>query len=187
MKKKGYKVYLTRNKDYFISLKYRTHFANRKKADLFISIHANATVKHRAKQARGIETYFLSPARSKRAKRAAALENRAEIAGMSYNTKNIFLNVLNRTKIIQSQKLGIDIQKNMIYHLKKIYGKSIIDGGVREAPFWVLVGATMPAVLIEVGYISHPKESRIINSYRYQINIAKAISNGIDAYFRKNF
>jgi N-acetylmuramoyl-L-alanine amidase len=75
----------------------------------------------------------------------------------------------------------------MIYHLKKIYGKSIIDGGVREAPFWVLVGATMPAVLIEVGYISHPKESRIINSYRYQINIAKAISNGIDAYFRKNF
>ena len=186
LKKRGFRVYLTRNADYFKSLRYRTHFANKKKADLFISIHANSVKKSRAKYAKGIETYFLSPARSQRAKRAAAIENRAEIAGMNYNTKNIYLNILNRTKIIASQKLGIDIQKNIIYSLKKVYGKEIIDGGVREAPFWVLVGATMPAVLIEVGYISHPIESKRLISKSYQKLIAKAIANGIESYLQKN-
>jgi len=187
LKRKGYNVYLTRNKDKFVSLRYRTKLANTKKANIFISIHANAARKSRIKKARGIETYFLSPAKSKRAKRVAAKENRGDIRSMERATKNTFLTVLNQGKITASNKMAIDIHRNMLYSLRQVYGKSAIrDGGVREGPFWVLVGAQMPSILIEVGYISHPKEGRRIYSKKYQKIIAKSISNGINSYFSKN-
>ncbi|HFU74853.1 MAG TPA: N-acetylmuramoyl-L-alanine amidase, partial [Arcobacter sp.] len=81
----------------------------------------------------------------------------------------------------------IDIQKNMLYQLQKTYGKkSIIDGGVREAPFWVLVGAQMPSVLIELGYISHPVEGKRLYSKVYQKKLAIGIAQGIISYFRHN-
>ena len=183
LKNRGYKVYLTRDRDKYISLRYRTRFANKKNADIFISIHANAVRKERAKKAKGIETYFLSPARSERAKRVAALENKGDIDSMGYSSQNILLTLLNRSKIVASQKLAIDIQKHMLYNLRKYYGKKIVDGGVREGPFWVLVGAQMPAVLVEVGYISHPTESKRIMTKSYQQRIAKGIANGILSYF----
>ncbi|MCK5294121.1 MAG: N-acetylmuramoyl-L-alanine amidase, partial [Arcobacteraceae bacterium] len=173
LKSKGFKVYLTRNKDRYVSLRYRTRLANKKNADMFISIHANAARKNRAKKAHGVETYFLSPARSKRAKRVAALENRGDMNSMSYSSKNILLTLLNRSKITSSQKMAIDIQSHMLYSLRKYYGKNtILDGGVREGPFWVLVGAQMPSILIEVGYISHPVESKRIYTKNYQKKIA---------------
>ena len=186
LKSKGFKVYMTRSRDKSRSLRYRTKYANRKNADVFISIHANSTVKRNAHKAKGVETYFLSPARSARAKRVAAIENQEDMNSMSYNSKNILLTLLNRSKIISSQKMAIDIQSHMLYDLKKSYGKKIVDGGVREAPFWVLVGAQMPAVLIEVGYISHPTESRRIYSKTYQKRIARGIAKGIISYFTHN-
>jgi len=186
LKSKGFKVYLTRSRDKYVSLRYRTRLANRKNADIFISIHANAARKARASKAKGIETYFLSPARSKRAKRVAALENRGDMNSMSYSSKNILLTLLNRSKITSSQKMAIDIQSHMLYSLRQFYGSKILDGGVREGPFWVLVGAQMPSVLIEVGYISHPKESKRIYTKKYQKRISKAISNGILSYFAKH-
>jgi N-acetylmuramoyl-L-alanine amidase len=186
LKSKGYRVYLTRNRDRYVSLRYRTRLANKKNADIFISIHANAARKARARKAKGIETYFLSPARSKRAKRVAALENKGDMNSMSYSSQNILLTLLNRSKIISSQKMAIDIQKHMLHNLKKSYGNKIIDGGVREGPFWVLVGAQMPAVLVEVGYISHPSESRRLVSRKYQQKIAKGIANGVMSYFANN-
>jgi len=187
LKQKGYKVYLTRNKDRYVSLRYRTKVANKRNANMFISIHANAARKNRAKKARGIETYFLSPARSARAKRVAAKENRGDVSSMGWSSKNTFLTVLNQGKITASNKMAIDIQKNMLYSLRNKYGKSTIrDGGVREGPFWILVGAQMPSVLIEVGYISHSSESRRIYTKTYQKLISKAIANGIDSYFLKN-
>ena len=83
--------------------------------------------------------------------------------------------------------MAIDIQKNMLYSLRQKYGKwAIKDGGVREGPFWVLVGAQMPSILIEVGYISHPIEGKRIYTKTYQKLIAIAIANGIDSYFTKN-
>jgi len=187
LNKMGFKVYLTRPRDKFVKLKNRTHFANIKKADLFISIHANSVPKSKAKYAHGIETYFLSPARSSRAKRVAAAENKSDMAKMGWGSKNSLLTILNRSKITASDKLAVDIQRNMLYQLRTIYGKSSIkDGGVREAPFWVLVGAQMPAILIEVGYISHPKEGRRIKTTKYKKNIAIGIAQGIKSYFIKN-
>ena len=187
LRQRGYKVYLTRARDKFISLRGRTKLANRKNADLFISIHANAVPRSKRSKVHGIETYFLSPARSKRAKRVAALENRSDMGNMGWSMQNSFLTLLNRTKIVASQKLAIDVQKNILYKLRKIYGtRAIYDGGVKEAPFWVLVGAQMPSILIEVGYITHPIEGRRIYSNKYQLNMATAIANGIDAYFLKN-
>ncbi len=187
LKKSGFIVYMTRDRDHFVKLSHRTKYANRKKADLFISIHANSVRKNKAKKAHGIETYFLSPARSARAKRVAALENRDGVNKMSYSTKNSLLTILNQTKITQSNKLAIDVQKNMLYNLRKRYGKNAIkDSGVREAPFWVLVGAAMPSILIEVGYVSNPIEKKRLNTISYQKLIAYGIAQGIKSYFLKN-
>ena len=187
LEKRGFKVYLTRTRDKYVKLSKRTKYANKKHADIFISIHANAASKKRAHKAHGIESYFLSPARSSRAKRVAALENKGDMRGMGWSSKDSLLTILNRAKITAANKMAIDIQKNMLYILRKQYGKkSIRDGGVREGPFWVLVGAQMPSVLVEVGYISHPKEGYRISTKRYQKLIASAISKGIESYFIKN-
>ncbi len=186
LKNRGFTVYLTRDRDKFISLRYRTKFANKKNADIFISIHANAARKARIKVAKGVETYFLSPARSNRAKRVAALENKGDIHSMSYSSKNILLTLLNRTKITASQKIAIDVQSHILYNLRKIYGDKIIDAGVREGPFWVLVGAQMPSILVEVGYISHPEESKRLYTKLYQQKVANGIANGVVSYFAKS-
>ncbi|WP_103615370.1 N-acetylmuramoyl-L-alanine amidase family protein [Campylobacter concisus] len=185
LKSRGYKVYFTRSTDVFINLRSRTKFANDKMADLFVSIHANAAPNAaKAKSMHGIETFFLSPARSERSKNAAALENKSDIEEMNYFSQQTFLNVLNREKIIASNKLGIDIQKEILASARKVYAAS--DGSVREAPFWVLVGALMPAVLVEIGYITHPVEGEKLFDEAYQKALANGIANGIDGYFAKN-
>lgn len=185
LKKRGYKVYLTRTRDRFIKVKNRTVLANKKKADIFISIHANAAPKSTRAKARGIETYFLSPARSARAKRVAALENSSDMNAMNNNSQNTFLTILNQSKITSSQKLGIDVHQHLLYSTRKIY-KDVVDGGVREGPFWVLVGAQMPSILLEIGYITHKEEGRRLFEKRYQKTLATGIADGVDAYFAKN-
>jgi N-acetylmuramoyl-L-alanine amidase len=185
LKKRGYKVYTTRSRDRFITLRSRTKLANKKDADIFISIHTNAAPKKRIKSAKGIETFFLSPARSERAKRVAALENRSDMRKMDNSSKNDFLFMTNQTKITASHKLSIDVHRNLLYNLEKKY-KGVVDHGVREGPFWVLVGALMPSILIELGYITHPQESLRLVNKRYQDNLALGIANGIDEYFVNN-
>jgi len=183
LEKRGYKVYMTRYGDYFVPLKKRTHYANMKKADLFVSIHCNIAPKH-IKSIHGIETYFLSPTRNERAIRVARLENK-EIKGLNYLDQRVILNFLNRDRIVSSNKLGIDVQSQVLKALRAKYS-SIKDGGVRPAPFWVLVGTQMPAILIETGYLTNPTESkRLFNPY-YQRTLAKGIAEGIVNYFRKN-
>ncbi len=185
LKKRGYRVYLTRNRDYFVRLRNRTRFANRKNADLFISIHANAAPKKSEYlTSKGLETFFLSPDRSSRSKHVAALENRSAISDMDYYTKNTFLSVMNRAKIIQSNKMALDAQQAILKSLRKKY--NVVDGGVREAPFWVLVGAQMPAILIETGYITNPTEGVRLFNPEYQKLLAKGIADGVDNYFLKN-
>ncbi|WP_419768429.1 N-acetylmuramoyl-L-alanine amidase family protein [Arcobacter sp.] len=185
LKKRGYTVYLTRNKDKFIELRDRTKFANRKNADIFISIHANAVPKSQWEKAKGIETFFLSPARSSRAKRIAAIENKTDMSTMNNSSQNALLTILNQSKITASQKLGIDIHQNLLYSARKKY-KDIEDGGVREGPFWVLVGAQMPSILIEIGYITNSTEGRRLFETSYQRLLANGIANGVDSYFAKN-
>ena len=185
LQKRGYKVLYTRSTDVFINLRSRTAFAAKKNADMFISIHANAAPNaSSALKMSGVETFFLSPARSERSKNAAALENKGDLEDMNTFSKQTFLNFLNREKIISSNKLAIDIQSYMLSSVKKSFSSR--DGGVREAPFWVLVGATMPAVLVEMGYITHPQEGKNLGKSAYQDRIAQGIANGVDAYFQKN-
>lgn len=185
LKERGYKVLFTRSNDRFIKLRSRTSFANDKGAHLFISVHANAAPnKEKAKTMNGIETFFLSPSRSERSMNAANLENKADTDEMNYFTKVSFLNFLNREKIIASNKLAIDMQAALLKSVRASY--KVSDGGVREAPFWVLVGALMPAVLIEIGYISHAEESLKISNPKYQDRLAKGIADGVDEYFAKN-
>ncbi|WP_314986290.1 N-acetylmuramoyl-L-alanine amidase [uncultured Campylobacter sp.] len=185
LQKRGYRVLYTRSTDVFINLRSRTAFAAKKNADMFISIHANAAPNaSSALKMSGVETFFLSPARSERSKNAAALENRGDLEDMNTFSKQTFLNFLNREKIISSNKLAIDIQSYMLSSVKKSFSSR--DGGVREAPFWVLVGATMPAVLVEMGYITHPQEGKNLGKSAYQDRIAQGIANGVDAYFQKN-
>jgi N-acetylmuramoyl-L-alanine amidase len=184
LRKKGYTVKLTRNKDTYIKLQNRTKYANRKNADVFVSIHANAVMFSKASKVHGIETYFLSPAKGAKAKKVAAIENEIDIEAMNYFSKRTFLDILNSSKIVASNKLAIDVHRNMMMSLKDKY--SVRDGGVRKGPFWVLVGAQMPSVLIEVGYLTHPTESKRLATTSYQSRIANGIANGIDSYFKKN-
>lgn len=181
----GITVYLTRHNDTFIKLRNRTHYANKKKADIFISIHANSVPKKNALKAKGIETYFLSRARTDRATRVAAVENSKEIEDMNYFGKNNLLNFMNREKIVASNKLAIDVQQGILLYLKKHY-KGVKDNGVREGPFWVLVGAQMPAVLLEVGFISNPTEAQRLVNKSYQKHLADGVSEGIERYFVNN-
>ena len=182
LKSKGFRVYLTRRGDYFVTLRNRTKMANRVKANLFISIHANAApTKRKYLSMKGLETFFLSPARSARAKRIAALENRVDMKNLSYYSKNVFLNFINREKTILSNKLAIDVHRSILAHLRQRYRVS--DGGVRPGPFWVLVGAQMPSILVEVGYITNPTEAMRLSNPLYQKYIAKGIAQGVQNYF----
>lgn len=182
LKSRGYKVYMTRDSDRFVKLSKRTKYANKKSADIFVSIHANAVAKKNASKAQGIECYFLSKSKSKRAKKVAAKENSADLSDMNFYGKESFLNTLNSHNIVASNKLAIDLQRGMLASLKPSY-KDVHDGGVREGPFWVLVGAQMPSVLVEVGFISHPKEAKRLVSSKYQKKIAMGLANGIERYF----
>lgn len=182
---RGYTVYMTRNSDKFLELKERTSFANDKNADLFISIHANAVEAKNASYAKGMETYFLSPARSDRAKKLAALENKQEMQDLDDSSQTALLTIMNRSKITASNKLAIDIQRYMLHEARKTY-KDTTDNGVREGPFYVLLGAQMPSVLIEIGYITHGEEGKRIFERNYQKNLALGIANGIDSYFLNN-
>jgi N-acetylmuramoyl-L-alanine amidase len=101
---------------------------------------------------------------------------------MTYFGKNNLLSFMNREKIIASNKLAIDIQQGTLSSLRKNY-KDVKDNGVREGPFWVLVGAQMPAVLLEVGFISNPTEAKRLVSKKYQKYLAKGIGEGIERYF----
>ena len=180
----GYEVFMTRSTDDFIHLRERTAFANRKKADIFISVHANASpTKEQAEIFKGIEVYYLSPAQTKRAKIAAQKENSVVLDGKDFFTKNAYLSLINREKIVESHKLGLDVSNQMLKNTREHFG-SVLNGGVKPANFWVLVGALMPAVLVETGYITNQTEGEnLLNGY-YQELLAEGIADGIDQYLK---
>ncbi len=182
LKSRGYKVYMTRDRDKYVKLSHRTKYANKKNADIFVSIHANAVAKKNAHKVQGIECYFLSKSKSSRAKKVAAKENSSDLSDMNFYGKQSFLNTLNSHNIVASNKLAIDLQRGMLGALKKSY-KNVNDGGVREGPFWVLVGAQMPSVLVEIGFMTHPTEAKRLVSSKYQKKLAYGLANGIERYF----
>ena len=185
LQSRGYRVYMTRDRDVFIKLRNRTKFANKKDADLFISIHANAVGHLRASKASGLECWFLSTSKSDRAKKVAAIENSVDMSEMDFYGKNMILATLNSHKIIASNKLAIDLQRGALWVLHKKF-KDVKDAGVRDGPFWVLVGAQMPAVLVEVGFITNKKEAKRLVNREYQKSMALGLANGVDSYFSNN-
>jgi len=182
LKKRGFRVYLTRSTDKFLKLTQRTHIADRKNARIFVSIHANSVPRSKRHRVHGIETFYLQKTRDAKSQRIAARENRAVLKGAGSLSKKVIVDsVLNGPKIIESNKLAIDVQRRMLANLRAHY-KGVKDGGVRHAPFWVLVGASRPSILVEVGYISHPKERARLFNPQYQELIAKGIAEGIQRY-----
>jgi N-acetylmuramoyl-L-alanine amidase len=183
LKKRGYTVYMTRESDRFLKLPQRTKIADKKDAKVFVSIHANSVPKRKRNKIQGVETFFLQNTRDAKSQRIAARENKAVLkgAGSKLSKKVIVDSVLNGPKIVQSNKLAIDVQRRIMTNLHSRY-KGVRDGGVRHAPFWVLVGASRPSILVEVGYISHPRERKRLSSPKYQDLIAKGIAEGIETY-----
>ena len=178
-KKIGCEVILTRNKDTFISLEQRTAIANIKKADLFVSLHINA---HKNRKIWGLETYFLNMATDERAVMVAARENATSEKNIS-DLQTILNDLMLNTKIHESSKLAHEVQKGMVYSIKKRYKKAK-SLGVKQAPFYVLIGAQMPAILIETGFLTNPTEKKRLMSKKYQENVAEGICTGISSYIK---
>ncbi len=173
--RQGFRVLYTRTKDVFIPLEERTAMANSKKADLFISLHVNA---HPNRRVHGIEVYYLNLASSRDAVRVAARENAVSSKKIS-DLQVILTDLMLNSKIKESSTLASDVLKGI---LKRVRRYKMQDNGVKEAPFYVLMGAKMPAILIEIGYITNPRDRKKLTSTRYLTSLARGIVNGILAY-----
>lgn len=174
----GYKVFLTRSDDRYIGLYERTDIARKHKADLFISIHANA---HKKSTVTGFETYFLDFSDDPDAIRVAAIENLGvEPKGLGEMEK-ILGDMLLKSRINESKRLARMVQYNSLRKAKN-NGFTVKDGGTRGAPFHVLIGSSMPSILVEIGYSSNPDEAKRLKSYAYRDSIAEGIANGIHQY-----
>ncbi len=173
-----YEVVLTRSKDVFIDLGRRAEIANSRKADLFVSIHANA---NRKRDARGIETYLLNWTDDEEAQRVAARENAITLRKMKEARSElgvILASLELQTKRDESVKLAHFIQGKVVSGVSERW--RAVDLGVKQALFYVLVGAKMPSVLVEVSFISNPKEEKLLRKTAYRKALAEGIAEGIE-------
>jgi N-acetylmuramoyl-L-alanine amidase len=175
----GAEVVLTRRTNVYVPLEERTAMANRAGADLFLSIHANASEDDRA---RGIETYFLNFAPNPAAEAIAARENAASARTMRQLPDIVKAIALNN-KIDESRDFASLVQSSMMERLKR-GNKSVKDLGVKQAPFMVLIGATMPSILAEISFLTNPQEAALLRGTAYRQQIAEALFTGIMRYQR---
>ncbi len=176
-KELGCEVFLTRTTDIFLSLEKRTAIANMKKADLFISLHMNA---HKSSKVWGLETYFLNMATDERSVMVAARENATSEKNIS-DLQTILNDLMLNTKINESNRLAHEVQKGMIGQIDRKYKKPR-DLGIKQAPFYVLIGAEMPAILVETGFLTNPTEEKRLLNENYRECIASGICLGIKSY-----
>ena len=172
----GAEVVLTRGSDVFIPLEERTAVANSRGADLFLSIHANSS---RNPGARGIETYFLNFARNSHAEAVAARENAispATLKDLQGLVKAITLN----TKIDESRDFAAAVQESMVSGVRADH--AVLDRGVHTAPFYVLIGANMPAVLAEIAFVSNPEDEKRLGTPEYRELLAHSLLRGVKSY-----
>ncbi|MFQ5900495.1 MAG: N-acetylmuramoyl-L-alanine amidase [Thermodesulfobacteriota bacterium] len=176
-KELGSKVLMTREDDTFIPLDDRTAFAKINDADLFISIHVNASPR---KAVSGIETYFLNLTADEDSMGVAARENATSRMKMS-DLQFILQDLMQNNKINESSRLATFVQDALSFKLRNVYAdtKSL---GVKQAPFYVLIGADMPSILVETSFISNSKEEKRLRSNSYLDRIAKGISDGLKKY-----
>lgn len=171
LRQQGLRVVLTREDDRYLGLSERAEIANTAGGDLFISLHCNAWLDGGA---RGIETYFLSPAKSEWSRNVEAIENRGYDA--VEDVEFIVWDLVQNRYISASSDLAEVIQGEVSRTL------GLPDRGVRQAGFRVLVGAWMPAVLVEMGFLTHPEDARLLRTDRYQRNLARALGDAIVVY-----
>jgi N-acetylmuramoyl-L-alanine amidase len=176
-KQDGFEVVLTRRVDTFVSLEERTAIANREGADLFLSIHANASTNTAA---RGVETYFLNLTTNPDAEMVAARENAASSRSMSQLPDIVKAIALNN-KIHESRDFAVMIQNSLAGQLQKT-DQSVRNLGVKQAPFMVLLGATMPSVLAEISFITNRQEAAMLKTEKYRQRIAEALYAGVLRY-----
>jgi N-acetylmuramoyl-L-alanine amidase len=180
----NYEVILTRDSDVFIPLAERTLIANRRNADLFVSIHANASPN---REARGVETYFLNWTNDEETMKVAARENQITMKQMRQmkkdtNVLDVMLGDLARdNKRDESMALANYIQKKLVNGIDRDNPR-VVNLGVKWALFYVLFGARMPSVLAEVSFISNPREERLLSKEGYREDIARSIAAGILKY-----
>ncbi|HVR71335.1 MAG TPA: N-acetylmuramoyl-L-alanine amidase [Vicinamibacteria bacterium] len=173
----GAEVILTRSTDVFVPLEERTAIANSKGADLFLSIHANAS---RSPRPRGVETYFLSFAADPHAEAVAARENAISAATMK-DLQNLVKAIALNSKLDESRDFASSVQEAMVANIKPHY-PSLQDRGVRTAPFYVLIGANMPSILAEIAFVSHPEEERMLGRSEHRERVAWSLCEGVRAY-----
>jgi N-acetylmuramoyl-L-alanine amidase len=189
LRQEGFTVYLTRESDVFIPLEERTAFANKKKADLFVSIHLNSLSDQTAA---GIETYFLNLTTDSSAIEVAARENSTTSKSIS-DLQLIINDLMLNSKINESCRFANSIHNCVISELVN-NGYRGKDYGVKQAPFYVLLGAQMPSILLELGFLTNPMDSTLLQSGEHQSLLIEGIAKGINkyimnttyAYFRRN-
>ena len=178
-KEAGLEVTLTRRTDVYVPLEERTAIANRQNADLFLSIHANAS---RVQTARGVETYILSFASSPDAEAVAARENSASEREM-HHLPDIIKAIALNNKLDESRDLATMVQDAMVTNLKK-NNKTVRDLGVKKAPFVVLIGAGMPSVLAEIAFVTNKQELQLLKTTAYKQRIADSLAAAVLRYRR---
>lgn len=176
-----YRVVMTRRDDTFIPLKERSTIANNRNADLFVSIHANAAER---KSAHGIETYFLGTTNNDQALAVAARENGELVQSVKDDqVQEILASLITTTKINDSSRLAGTVQENLFRSSRKKF-RELKNLGVKEGPFYVLHGADMPSILVEVGFLTNRKESRMLSKPDYLYRLASSIAEGIHKYLQ---
>ena len=182
----SYKVILTRNTDTFIPLNKRAAIANDNNADIFVSIHTNAYYDSRV---RGIETFVLNWTSDVGAMRVAARENNISLAEMRRiqgELKFILMSLKSEGRRNESIMLAGNIQNSLVSSINSRH-PTIYDRGVRQAMFFVLIGAEMPSALVEVGFISNPETERLLMKEAYREKMACSIVSGIHSYLSADF
>lgn len=178
----GCEVVMTRDSDTFISLEERTAIANANNADLFISLHINA---HRLPKVHGIETYYLSLTTNAEAMRVAARENAVSEHQLS-DLQGILSDIMKNSKINESSKLARHVHNSVLTGLKVKDYDNIKNLGVKQAPFYVLIGAEMPAILVEMAFISNEEDAKNLRKDTFLNSLAEEVSKGIRSYMNAN-
>ena len=173
----GLDVVMTRSSDVFLELQERTGIANQVGADLFVSIHANASLN---RNAAGIETYYLNLAKTEKVAQLAAKENGTSLEKVSL-LQAVLFDLMANYKLNDSAHLADEVQKAVYRKVSGTY-PGVKNLGVKQGPFYVLVGATMPSILVETAFVSNDREEDRLNDPLYQDATAEGILEGIRAY-----
>jgi len=173
----GVDVVMTRSTDVFIELQERTAIANQVGADLFVSMHANASLN---RSASGIETYYLNLAKTEKAAQLAARENGTSLEKVSL-LQAVLFDLMANYKLKDSAHMAEEVQKSLY---KRISGRypPVKNLGVKQGPFYVLVGATMPSILVEAAFISNEREEERLADQAFREQVAEGVFEGIAAY-----